>query len=223
MVLELDHMLSRAPSDAPLRLLNVGAGDSLSVERQLKHLRPFDLIDRIDIEPTQVDHPNLGRIWQCSLERMSDVRASEYDAVFANFVLEHVRDLRSAAFELRRVVKPGGLFVATLPNTAAPEFLLARATPTAFHRFVRQKRAWETAYSYGSIADLTEAFASAGFRPAACTYFPVVGRYLAGYPVLGTVGGLWDRAVRTLGTKRLMGEVCIVLAAPSPRDGESTA
>ena len=223
MVLELDRMLGRAPSGAPIRLLNVGAGASLSVERQLKHLRPFDLIDRIDIESHQLEHPNLGHVWQCSVECMSGVTSSVYDALFANFVLEHVHDLNSTAAEMRRVVKPGGMLVATLPNTSAPEFLLARVTPTSFHRFVRRRRAWETAYSYRSIAELLAVFGAAGFRPASCTYFPVVGRYLANYPVLGAVGGLWDRAVRKSGITRLMGEVCLVLTAPSPRAEGSAA
>lgn len=223
LVKELDDLLSRAPSDTRLRLLDVGAGHSLTVARQLRHLRLPDLIDRIDIEATHVEHRNLGRTWQGSVECMPEVPSSEYDAVFANFVLEHVRDLRSAASEIRRVLKPGGMFVTTVPNTAAPEFLLARHTPVALHQLVRRGRAWETAYSYRSVADLVRIFAEAGLTPRTCAFFPVVGRYLAGYPVLGTVGALWDRMVCASGIKELMGEVCVVLTRV-PRDpGETPA
>ena len=221
MVRELDDLLSRSLSQTRRRLLNVGAGASVTIERRLKHLRPSDSIDRVDIEATQVEHPNCGRTWQCSVEHMPDVASSLYDAVFANFVLEHVRDLGSAASEIRRVLKPGGAFVATVPNTASPEFLVARHTPQAFHQFVRRGQAWDTAYSYRSVDELVAIFAEAGFQPHRRAFFPVVGRYLAGYPVLSTLGGLWDRLVSAAGITRLMGEVCLVLTAPS-RSTEET-
>lgn len=85
-----------------MRLLNVGAGRSSTIERRLKRLRRGDRVDRVDVEPADVDHPHMGRIWCCSLEDMSDVESDTCDAVSANFFLEHVPGLQDAAAEIRR-------------------------------------------------------------------------------------------------------------------------
>lgn len=209
LVSELQRVVDDAPPDRPLHFLNVGAGGSVTIERRLKRLRPGDLIDRVDVELADVVHPHLGRAWCCPLENMSVVASDTYDAVFANFVLEHVADLRDAAAEIRRVLNADGIFVCSVPNTLAPEFLVSRVTPTWFHRRVRRQRAWETAYAYRSIGELSRIFGAAGFRWTTIAWFPVVGRYLAGYRLLRTVGRAYDYALVKTNARLLMGEVCL--------------
>ena len=67
---------------------------------------------------------------------MTLVGSNEYVASFANYVIEHVLDLRKAAREIHRVLRLSGISVASLPNTIAPEFLLAKRTPLWFHKMV---------------------------------------------------------------------------------------
>ena len=209
LVSELQRVIDGAPPGLSLRFLNVGAGDSVIIERRLKRLRPGDLVDRVDIEPAFVEHPHVGSSWCCPLGDMREVPSDAYDAVFANFVLEHVPDLQRAAAEIRRVLRPGGLFVCSVPNTLAPEFLLSRLTPTWFHRVVRRQRAWETAYAYRSIGELQRVFRDAGLRCTAVAWFPVVGRYLRGQSLLHAAGRAYDHAVMRMQARFLMGEVCL--------------
>lgn len=209
LIAELQRVVDDAPPERSLCLLNVGAGDSVTIERRLKGLRPDDRVDRVDVEPACVEHPHLGRTWCCPLEDMSEVSSDTYDAVFANFVLEHVSDLTSAAAEIRRVLRPSGLFVCSVPNTLAPEFLIARATPTWLHRAVRRQRVFETVYAYRSIGELERIFLTAGLRRTTATWFPDVGRYLHGRGLLHTAGRAYDYAVTTTNARVLMGEVCL--------------
>lgn len=209
LVAVLQRVVDDAPPERSLRLLNVGAGGSVVIERRIKRLRSGDLVDRVDIEPASVAHPHVGSSWCCPLEDMREVESEAYDAVFANFVLEHVPDLKRAAAEIRRVLRPCGLFVCTVPNTLAPEFLISRLTPTRFHRVVRRQRAWETVYAYRSISELECVFRDAGLRRTTLAFFPVVGRYLAGYRVLSTVGRAYDWTLVKTNARPLMGEVCL--------------
>lgn len=138
---------------------------------------------------------------------MAEVQSDSYDAVFANFVLEHVADLQAGAAEIPRVLRPSGLFACSVPNTAAPKFLLFRVTPAWSHRIVRGKRGHDTAYAYGSVGELEGIFRADVFRRTTIAWFPEVGRYLNGYRVLRSVGKPYDRAVLKTNATYLIGEV----------------
>lgn len=45
------------------------------------------------------------------------------ELVFSNSVLEHIRDLESVLREIKRVLKPGGLLIATIPSDLLGEYL----------------------------------------------------------------------------------------------------
>jgi SAM-dependent methyltransferase len=195
---------------APLALLNVGAGPSVQVESLLPDGPPY-VIDRVDVEMCEVDHPLVRHQWQCSVENMAMVPSDEYAAIFANFVLEHVQGLQAAAREMRRVLRSGGEVVVTVPNPSAPEFQVSRRTPLVFHRVVRRTRAWDVVYAYDSIPALLRVFEEAGFKPREVRYFPAVGGYLASHRLLRRLGTAYDWCSVRLGSTRLLGHVCIVL------------
>jgi len=50
-----------------------------------------------------------------NLERPLPIPNSSFDLVFANQVLEHVRDLTPLLMDIHRILKPGGQFVAHVP------------------------------------------------------------------------------------------------------------
>ena len=56
-----------------------------------------------------------------------------FDVVFADNVMEHVSDPVTTFREIRRVLKPGGFFLAKTPNKFHYIPLIARCTPTWFH------------------------------------------------------------------------------------------
>ena len=60
---------------------------------------------------------------------------ASFDVVFADNVMEHVGDPTAVFSEIRRVLKPGGRFLAKTPNKWHYMPAIARITPTWFHRF----------------------------------------------------------------------------------------
>jgi len=201
-----------ADTSAQTALLDVGAGRSLVVENRLPDGASC-VVDRVDVERCQVAHPVVRNQWRCSVEDMGMVPSHEYAVVFANYVLEHVRDLPAAAREMRRVLKCGGEVVVTVPNPSAPEFQVSRRTPLAFHRLVRKGRRWHTVYAYESVPALLCVFEEAGFRQKEVRYFPAVGAYLASYRFLRELGKAYDWCAVRFGSTRLLGHACIVLVA----------
>jgi SAM-dependent methyltransferase len=197
------------------RILNAGAGQSVIIEQQLTQVGCRYVCDRIDIENCNVDFPTAGECWQCSIDDMKPVSSDRYVAVFANYVLEHVANIRGASQEIYRVLAPGGLFVATVPNTLALEFILARHTPLWFHNLVSGGFGWETEYVYSSISELLDVFLDSGFRVEEEKRWPFVEGYLWKYPIIGRLGKLYDKTISTCKYRRLMGDVCLALQKPS--------
>lgn len=51
------------------------------------------------------------------------LKSKTVDLVFSNSVLEHIRDLESVLREIKRVLKPGGLLIATMPSHKLGDYL----------------------------------------------------------------------------------------------------
>jgi len=200
----------RKSEDKPCRLLNAGAGRSLIIENELvKKGCPYTC-DRLDIDDCDVSHPNVENCHcGCSVERMEPIESGSYDLVFSNYLLEHVEHVDAAASEMSRVLKPGGLFVASVPNPTALEFMVAKRTSLSIHRWLRGGFGWQTYYSYPSIGALTDVLRQAGLEPFKVTYYPCVVQYVEKVPVLRCLGALYDRFIALIGWNRLMGNVCV--------------
>ena len=139
-------------------ILNIGAGKSVVIENQLSEAGVRYRCDRVDVDDCSVEHPSVDKCWTCSVERMDPVASDAYTVAFTNYVLEHVAELNRAATEIYRVLRPEGVFLASVPNTLAPEFWLSRRTPLRFHKWLRRGDAWETQYAYKNVADLAAIF-----------------------------------------------------------------
>jgi len=174
-----------AHNGAPPRLLNVGAGKSFMIESHLVNRRYRFVCDRVDVEDCEVVHPNVGRCYRCALESMGPVKSGVYDLVFANYVLEHVEGLTEASREVCRVLRPGAMFIATVPNPTAPEFLIAKRTPLWLHRMIRGGTGWETHYSYKSVPHLVDILRGTGLQTIEVAYYACVETYMGRFPVLG--------------------------------------
>jgi SAM-dependent methyltransferase len=170
--------------------------------------------DRVDIENCEVNFPTAGKHWQKSIENMSPVDSGRYIAVFANYVFEHVENLQGAAQEIYRVLVPGGLFVATVSNPSAPEFIFAKHTSLWFHKLIRKRRGWETKYAYDDISGLLKYFLDAGLQAEDEKYWPFVEGYLSSYPVIGGIGRLYDKTIAVCQCRRFMGNVGFALMKP---------
>ena len=63
-----------------------------------------------------------------------------FDVVFADNVLEHLERPAEVFAEVRRVLRPGGVFLAKTPNRRHYVAMLARLTPHWFHRWFNARR-----------------------------------------------------------------------------------
>lgn len=197
-------------ADKPCRLLNVGAGKSLVIENRLVDKGCSYACDRLDIDDCSADHPNVENCYcGCSVEHMETIESESYDLVFSNYLLEHIEHVDAAAFEISRVLKPGGLFVASIPNPAVLEFIIAKRTPLSVHRWLRGGSGWQTYYSYRSVDALADTLRQAGLEALKVTYYPCVTQYVEKVPVLRGLGNLYDKFIGLIGWKRLMGNVCL--------------
>jgi len=195
-------------------LLSVGAGTSVLVEDTIAARGARFTSDRLDLVDCAVDRPYVRQAFRCSAEAMTPIASAAYDAAFSNYLLEHVRDVKSAAAEIFRVLKPGGVYLASVPNPHALEFRLARWTPLWFHKLVRGHVVGEKYYSYGSIEGLKRVFEQAGFRVRHEWRFSSTEDYLQRFRILGALARTYDRALAALGARDLMGNVCLVFEKP---------
>lgn len=201
----------RESETGTVRILNIGAGESISIEEQLVVAGCKFVSDRIDIEASSVEHPNVGASWRCSVESMTPIGESAYPIATSNFVLEHVPKLDKAASEIFRVLQTGGLYITTVPNVSSPEFWIARHTPTWIHEKIRGEKTWKTHYAFKSIDDLIHIFSGAGLTTLDVRYFPAIEQYLHRFPVIGEIGMVTDKLLAAINNKRLLGNVCLVV------------
>jgi len=110
------HDAASAP--AMQRVLEIGCGRGEGVREIARRFNP-EAIDAFDLDEKQVararkrlarqDTPLL-RLWAGDAERI-EAEDGAYDAVFELTILHHVPGWRRALGEIRRVLRPGGLFL----------------------------------------------------------------------------------------------------------------
>ena len=148
------------------RILYPGIGphwdDELFRERILSHLRAKEL-DVLDLGAgagivPQMNFRGIARR-VCGIDpdhrvrnnpHLDEARIAEggrlpypdecFDVVFADNVLEHLQRPEEVFAEVRRVLRPGGAFLAKTPNRRHYVATLARLTPYAFHRWFNARR-----------------------------------------------------------------------------------
>jgi SAM-dependent methyltransferase len=192
------------------RLLNIGAGKSVSIEQQLSDLNCHYVCDRIDVNDCTVDFPTTRNCWETSAEDMTPLKTGEYFLAFANYVIEHIIDIQKMCSEIHRVLCPSGIFIASIPNPSAPQFIFAKHTPLFFHKLIRRGEAWETHYSYNNIEKLVENFEANGFDKQGICYWSFTEGYLWKYPIIREFSRLYDRIVTKINHKLLLSDVCVV-------------
>lgn len=108
----IEHLLDRALQGDGLRILDVGAGTGATS----KALERYGRVLAVDASPEAV---TIARQRGLDVARMDARKLAFPDAVFdlvvALDVIEHLQDDAAAAGELRRVLKPGGVLLVTVP------------------------------------------------------------------------------------------------------------
>ncbi len=170
--LEMRWILDGLRTMNPGRILDVGCGDgfwSAHVARKsgaaVVGIDPFE----VDINVARKRHVGRASFVLGAAESLP-FGDGEFDAVVSVCVFEHLQDDRKALEEVRRVLRPGGVFVATVDSLDAPSI---RAEYRAWHNSAFRCARLYPAGTFGSLA------AGSGFL------------LVRGRPLLGSRFGVW--------------------------------
>ncbi len=101
-----------AGKNGPLDILEVGCGTG----GNLRHFRRFGRVIGIDSDPRlKIFFKKNKREFRLGRAENLPFPASSFDCVVASDVLEHVEEDSEAVKQIRRVLRPGGLAVVTVP------------------------------------------------------------------------------------------------------------
>ena len=181
-----------------VRLLDLGAGAGIVPQMNFKelvaHAAGVDLDERVCANPF-LHAGHIGAIESLPLPDQS------FDVVVCDNVLEHLDQPARVFAEVRRVLRPGGVFLAKTPNRHHYMPLIARATPLWFHRFINRARGrasidtFPTRYRANSRKDLARLAREAGLEIASLQTVEGRPEYLRMWPVTYVAGHLYERLV----------------------------
>src|SRR5262249_55728997 len=137
-----------------------------------------------------IDHdPRVGRNRLLDFGMLADggalpFKGDSFDLAFSIYVLEHIADPAALVAELRRVLRPGGVFLALTPSRFHYVPLIAACTPMSFHRWINRRRGrkdqdtFPTQYKLNSRRQVQRHFGAAGFEIVEFDEFEVQPNYL---------------------------------------------
>lgn len=119
-----------------------------------------------DIDEGAANNPRLDTFVLVNANQSLPFADSSFDLVIADFVFEHIGDPDRIAYELRRVVKPGGWICARTPNKHGLISLFTRLINNRYHvkllSFVQPHRhavdVFPTCFLLNSLSDIRQHF-----------------------------------------------------------------
>ncbi|WP_235660345.1 class I SAM-dependent methyltransferase [Mycolicibacterium gilvum] len=169
MFTQIDAILR--PTD---RVLDFGAGrgehildDAIEYRKRLFNLRGRCAhVEGCDVDEAVLTNPFLDHAVVIHPNTRLPYPDDSFDIIFSRFVFEHIQDSSSAAGEMLRVLKPGGLIAALTPNRFGYIALAATVIPNKFHvralRYIQPKRksidVFPTKYRMNSSGAIKAAF-----------------------------------------------------------------
>jgi 2-polyprenyl-3-methyl-5-hydroxy-6-metoxy-1,4-benzoquinol methylase len=184
------------------KILDVGCADGV-ITAKIGHSTGAEMYG-VDINKTALDvaKKNGIKTRQCNIEKDGLPFAdSFFDAVFCGDVVEHVFDTEMLLSEVRRVLRPEGFIVMSVPNVAAwynriiinlgflPVWIESGSTHSVGTPFIKTSMGHVKAFTKRSAAGLLSIM---GFRVLHITGSPVF-TYDKYNP---TLGGIWNGADR---------------------------
>lgn len=124
--IELGHLLRRSVLPAEGHGLDLGCGNGSVTGLVRDRAGARWHLEGIDPDPREAALARESAVYDVVHEAPGDsiqVADGAFDFVFSNSVLEHVDDLEPTIREVGRVLRPGGLFVFTVPSPYFPENL----------------------------------------------------------------------------------------------------
>jgi SAM-dependent methyltransferase len=181
-----------------VRALDLGAG--AGIVRQMNLRGSGATICGVDLDPRVMSNPHLDEALVGSAEAIP-YPDETFELVFSDNVLEHLPDPERAFREVARVLKPDGTFVFKTPNRFHYMPLIARITPTWFHRIYNRMRGrrdvdtFPTRYRANSRGAVLRLAAAAGLEVDSIARIEGRPEYLRVSAPLYVVGILYERVV----------------------------
>jgi len=179
-------------------VLDVGAGAGIVREMNFKDIAKQ--VCGIDPDERVVENPYLHEA-HVGLADNIPYPDSTFDVVFADNVLEHLPNPHLVFTEIRRVLKPGGVFLAKTPNSWHYMPVISRITPLAFHRYINKIRGREvedtfpTCYAANSHSAINQLSKKTGFTPVFIERHEGRPEYLRMLAITYVVGMAYERIV----------------------------
>ncbi|HLY37090.1 MAG TPA: class I SAM-dependent methyltransferase [Candidatus Binatia bacterium] len=163
---------ARAPSVE--RVLEIGCGQGDGVGEIVRRFRPH-AVDAFDLDERQVARARERiavdgvpvRLWVGDAERIG-VPDGTYDAVVELAILHHVPGWRRALAEVRRILRPGGLFL--FEELSTEFFFDVPVVSRLLRRFTMHP--WDTMFDFRTFR---QALTGAGLRVTALRERPLPG------------------------------------------------
>jgi SAM-dependent methyltransferase len=117
-----------------MQVLEIGAGSGTGLQNTFALKGRCRLYAGVDLDPHVLNNPFLDRAYVASAADLP-FEDESFDLVFHKMVAEHFNEPAMALAETARVLKPGGQLLFETPNRLYYPMVIARWTPTSFHRF----------------------------------------------------------------------------------------
>lgn len=150
-------------------IFEVGSGPSNPTSRFLSTL---GRVTGVDVDPAVLTNDALDTALVLNDDRYPVPNAA-FDACVSDYVIEHIADPARHLYEVRRILKPNGVYVFRTPNRFHYVSLAARLTPHWFHELVANRlrnlppgshNPYPTRYRMNSRDAILRAAAAAGLE-----------------------------------------------------------
>lgn len=111
-------------------ILDIGCGRT--APNLVKMQAPGRTLYGIDLVEFSVAPPNVTLLRQ-SVAEMPGIPSESIDIAYSRSVMEHIEDVDGAFREIRRVLRPGGVYVFLTPSLYDYASLIASIVPNAWH------------------------------------------------------------------------------------------
>lgn len=194
-------------------LLDLGAGAGILPQMDFRD--HVGLVCGVDIEPCVLNNPFLHEARVGNVEQLSWAD-NTFDVVVSNNVLEHLSRPATVFAEVRRVLKPGGMFLAKTPSSLHYVAGLARCTPHRFHQWFNEMRGratkdtFPTHYRANSVGRIRQYCLSTGLLVEDVQHIEGRPEYLRFSVPSYLTGALYERVVNST---RILSPFRVVLVA----------
>jgi SAM-dependent methyltransferase len=179
-------------------VLDIGAGagelNSYVLKGRVQRMVGVDLDPRVTTNPLLDE----GVLAEAGALPFAD---STFDIAFSVYVLEHIARPEQFIAEVRRVLKPGGVFIALTPNRWHYVPMIAALTPMSFHRWFNERRGraaddtFPTFYRMNSRGAQRRLFEAADFETLGLTMLETQPNYLKFSTPTFLAGVVYERLV----------------------------